>query len=481
MGSWGHVARAQSGHFSASSLSMGGTGVAHLDSYHANFRNPANLMLNRGVKPPVSVGLLGGISATAGGPLLNISLYNKHFTTGEVVNSQRVLNEWFGSDPARSYKVGLEMDVIPVGGSWRGENKSASLALRNRTLFSTSMNRGYANLLLSGISEKRFSDPTPVNFSSEMVMFSEVSAGYAMKVAELSSLFGFAENVRIYAGAAPKYIVPHYTSGFDFNSTLQVTGNKVVHDFQYSLQTVGSLARQFREYHEASQAENFQGSLTDFIKPGAADLTDVRGAGWGIDFGGTIEMDLVGSAASAFSWIEGSKRLRVALSMSDIGSITYNKKVGTFSADKTFTWDGVDFKDGFTSTLADSISQEIYLNYQPTDKKSITKYLPAKVHLGSHLQLGKLAVALDFTKGLNDAGMNSKWLALGFGAEYNLFNFLPVRAGFRAGGLTSTSITFGTGLEFRNFEFSVGALTVPNSRSHGAGIGGAWSGLLFRF
>lgn len=480
-GSWVGQAEAQSGHFSAATLGMGGTGTAYLDTYHANFVNPANLMLNSETKPSVSVGLVGGISATAGGSLLNISAYNKYFTTGEVVDVDKALDDWFGTNQANKRRVGIELDVIPLGGSWRGEEMSFSLAFRNRTLINSSVNRGYSELILGGLSEERFGDPTPVNFSSDLLMFSEVSAGFSMQVMELPSLLGIGENVRVYAGAAPKYIVPHYTSGIDFNSILEVTQSEVVHDFAYTFQTVGVLTKQFQDYHDASQSDNFNGTLGDFVEPDASDLTEVQGSGYGIDLGGTIEMDLAGPLANFFSWAKGEKKLRVGLSVSDIGSITYDNNAGSFSADRTFTWDGIDFEDGFGEAFTDSVSKEIYLNYEPGSKQSIDKKLPTKVHFGTHLQAGKLSFAVDLTKGVNEAGMNTSRVAAGVGAEYKLLNFIPLRAGYRTGGLTSSSVTAGTGLEFRNFEFTVGALIVPDSQNRGTSYGGAWSGLLFRF
>ncbi|MDZ7681129.1 MAG: DUF5723 family protein [Fodinibius sp.] len=221
--------------------------------------------------------------------------------------------------------------------------------------------------------------------------------------------------------------------------------------------------------------------MGDFVEPDGSSFTEVQGSGFGLDLGTTIEMDLAGPLAEILSFMKGPKKLKVGLSVTDIGSISYDNNAGSFTANETFTWDGVDFEDGFDDAMADSISKEIYLNYQPGNKESITQQLPTKVSLGTHLQVGKLALAFDFQKGVNDVGMNSKRVAFGVGAEYKLFNVIPLRGGYRTGGRTSSSFTFGTGVELRNFELTVGALTVPNSKNHGSGIGGAWSGLVFRF
>lgn len=477
---FGTAVQAQSGHFSAASLGMGGTGTAFLDTYHANFVNPANMMLNSDSKPSTTVGILGGLSATAGGPLANISVYNDYFTTGDVVGGS-ALNAWFGTNPSASRRMGVEVDAIPIGLSWRGEKMGLSLALRNRSIATASMNRGYAEVMLLGVNRDRFGTSKPVDFSSRGISFSEVSAAVSIPLLELPSLPGLGKNVKVYAGIAPKYIIPHQTSSMDFNSTLEVTENEVIHDFEYTFQTVGNLTGQFEDYYQASRADDFNGSLGDFVKPDANTFTEVQGGGFGVDLGGTVEMDLAGPLEQFFSFAEGPKKLRVGVAISDLGTVTYNNNAGSFTADKTFTWEGIEFEDGFDQALADSISREIYLNYQPGTKGAIKQNLPTKLSMGAHLRLGKLGFALDLQKGFNEVGMNSRRIALGVGAEYKLFSIIPLRAGYRTGGLTSSSISFGTGLELQNFEFTIGGLTVPNSRNRGSGVGAAWSGLIFRF
>ncbi|MDZ7659162.1 DUF5723 family protein [Fodinibius sp.] len=476
----GSAAQAQSGHYSAQSLGLGGSGTAYLDTYHANFVNPANLMLNADTKPSTSIGLLGGLSAMAGGPLMNISVYNRHFTSGDVVGPG-ALDEWFGTAMGNSRAMGMEVDVIPLAGAWRGEKMAFSLAFRNRALLSGSTNRGFSEVLLTGIRQERFSEPEPVNFSSKGIAFSEISAGFSYRLLEIPTLLGFGENIKVFAGVAPKFLIAHYTSSIDFNSTLQVTDNEVIHDFAYTFTSVGELTNQFEDYYQARQDPNFDGELSDFVDPDGASFTEAQGSGFGLDMGGTVEMDLAGPLKEAFSWIEGEKKLRVGLSITDIGSITYDSNAGQFSADETFTWEGIDIENGLSDNFADSVRQEIYQNYEPSDDKEITEKLPTKLNFGAQLQAGKLGFAFDLQKGLYETGMNSPRLALGLGAEYKLFNIVPLRVGYRTGGLTSSSITFGTGIELRNFEFTVAGLTVPNSENRGSGMGGAWSGLVIRF
>jgi hypothetical protein len=51
----------------------------------------------------------------------------------------------------------------------------------------------------------------------------------------------------------------------------------------------------------------------------------------------------------------------------------------------------------------------------------------------------------------------------------------------RTGGNSSTAYSFGTGLNLRNFELTVAAMTVPDSQKNGTSQTVAFSGLIFRF
>ena len=73
---------AQNRHYNTMTLGMGGGGVAVIDGYHANFLNPANLMINKDRVPSHQVGIFGGFGLHAGGSLLNVGVYNDYLTKG---------------------------------------------------------------------------------------------------------------------------------------------------------------------------------------------------------------------------------------------------------------------------------------------------------------------------------------------------------------------------------------------------------------
>jgi hypothetical protein len=498
---WGINAQAQSTHLTSQSLGLGGGGTAYIDGYHANFVNPANLMLGSEDKPRVSLGILGGLSTNMGGPLVNISVYNTYFTTGDVIEgdlADEALTKWFGSDPSRLKRFGVQTDFIPIGLSYRSDDWGIGLAIRSRLLANAGINKGFAQLGILGFQGDVFADGQPVNFSFKAMSMYEVSAGYSMKLMEIESLFGIAENIKIYAGVAPKLLLGANSTEIDFNSVLTLDGpssdeiEEIRHQFTYSLQTTGELSNQLLNYYNARQTQDETPEFGDYVDPVAEDFYGIKASGLGVDLGGTIEMDLNLPGIGAF--FRGPEHLQVGLSITDLGGLSFTENIARFEADDEFVWRGFDFDeerideefDGdrneyINHVLQDSIANEIYGSYAPQDISKITRTLPARINFGSRLTLNKLSVSLDFASGFNHTGTNSKRLTMSTGVEYDLLGFLPLRVGVRTGGYSSTSYSAGFGLDFRNLEFSFAASNVPNSAQNGTNYGVAWSGLVLRF
>ncbi|MDZ7715484.1 MAG: DUF5723 family protein [Balneolaceae bacterium] len=491
----------QVSHQAASNLALGGGGAAYLDGYHANFVNPANLMLNEGVKPRFSLGLLGGVSANAGGSLLNVSVYNKYFTSGLTISDQiasDALNKWFGGNPGNMRGAGFQLDVIPLGSSYRSDKWAAGVALRSRMLVDIQFSRGFAELGIYGLDGEIFAEPTPVDLSIEALSFYEASFGYSRKLLTIPSLFGFAENVKVYAGIAPKLLLGAHNSRLNFNSDLLLEGvsqneiDRIQHEFVYTFETTGVLAGQLKEFYNDRQAMNKVPDIDNYIDPKGEDLYEVKAAGWGFDLGGTVEMDI--SMPLLGNLFKGKEKLRVGLSLTDIGRVSFKDKVGKFKADDILEWEGFEFdkqtiEDEFNgdreaymeSVLTDSIAAEIYGSFAPQNVEKISRPLPSRMNFGAQLVMNRLSLSLDLGKGFVEKGINSRRLSMSTGIEYRLFGFLPFRAGMRTGGLGSTSYSAGFGLELKNVDFSFAASTVANSENRGAGVGAAWSGIVLRF
>jgi len=476
---------AQSRHYSAKSMGMGGGGTAYQDGYHANFINPANLLLNDYDAPRFSIGLLGGLSSTAGGPLMNISAYNKYFTTGSTITEQAI-DDWFGANSVGNKRMGFETDVIPLAMMYRSKNWAVSAAVRGRVLMDYSMSKGFAQLALLGLDETAFATPKPVNLSGNILMFNEASVGFAYKLWEGDGLFGLGHHVKIYGGVAPKLLFGMQGSSFNLNSTLQINNDKIVHNFRYTMETIGSTTKQLNAYYHDHSA-NPDTSISDYLDPQAKDAYSVKGGGIGLDLGFTGEMDLNSK------YDDQPKKFRFAVSLTDLGSIDFTKQAGVFQANDKFVWEGfkVDYEkinanydsfgDYVNHVVTDSIGEGIYANFKPQNQSDLKRKLPTMLNIGGNLIWGKWSAALDYGTGFVNRGMNTGRSSLALGAQYKLFNHIPLRIGMRTGGMTSTTYTAGAGVEFRNFEFNLAAMSVSSSKNHGYNLGFAWGGLVFRF
>lgn len=489
---------AQSRHYNSQTLGMGRGGTAFIDGYHANFLNPANLMINNtGRKPKNSIGIGGGIGFSAGGTLLNQRVYEDYLTKGYTIADNvagqsatlrtDMLNDWFGSNAENTREVSFGLQVVPFGFSHRGENTAFSVATRVRTLNDFSINKGFAELAFYGFDSQKFGDPVPVNFTNTVLSYAEISVGYAMKLpipfTGMIEKLPFINGVNVYAGVAPKYIVGLQSMDFDFNSTLEVNnalapgGASVIHDFNYTLSTYGDLSKELSAYAAEHQLDPEAKLDLDYD---GSDVGNV-GSGFGVDLGLTAEVDV---SLPALGFLGKRQVLRLGMSLTDLGSVTYDSSPSEISASDTFTFDGdIGEKqvDDYFNDLADSLQNQVYGGFSAlqTDAKKYT--LPGMYNFGAALTLGKLTTTLDYGVGFNDLGRNTKVSRANLGLEYRLFNFIPLRFGTRIGGESAATYSAGFGFDFRFLDFTFAASTVKSGSDGGSSYGVAMSGLVIRF
>ncbi|WP_146198558.1 DUF5723 family protein [Rhodohalobacter mucosus] len=492
---------AQHSHQTARTLSLGGGGTAYQDLYHANFVNPANLMLNRDVRPKFTVSIAGGVHAQAGGSLANISVYNEYLTSGLTISPQladAMLDTWFGTASSESRDLAFDVAAVPLGGAYRSDEWAVGFAVRVRTSGNTGVSRGFADLIFRGLDSDYFSEAADVNLSAEYYAWHEWSAGYARTLLRYDTLFGFAENVRIYAGIAPKLLISTDYTSASMVSSLQISGasaqagGQIRHAFRYAVKTAGARADQIDAYR-IDRDLGIDPKLEDYIDPQADDFTAAKGVSLGLDLGLTAEMDLPQNAFD-LGIFKGRKSLRVGLAVTDIGSLSYSDRARTFSNDDQLLWEGFNYDrdiidsefDGdesayFESVLTDSIGNDLYADFESEQVQAHKPGLPAMIRLGSHLMLGRFGFMIDTGLGLSDRGIASKHAHLSVGSEYRFFNVVPLRAGLRFGGHSGTTVHAGTGVEFRNIEFTLAASTAPRSRNYGSSLAAAWSGFVIHF
>lgn len=482
----------QSRHYNSMSLGMGGGGTAYVDGYHANFINPANLMINpTNKRPKRSIGLVGGIGLRAGGTLLNLDVYDKYFTKGLTLEgevAENMLTELFGgTDSELTREVSSTFSLVPFGFSNRGKKSAFSLATRVRVTEDFNISRGFAEIGVYGLDPAQLEDVTPVNFDFGAVAFSEISVGYARQILALPNLL-FAKNVKLYVGVAPKYLIGVQSSTLDFNSTLEIQrannsayANRIIHNFDYRLNTVGALAQDLREFEAAFELDN-TASIDDYLGENGSPA-DVNATGFGLDMGATLEMDI--SGVPIIDGFFGKKKtLRVSMSVTDLGKLNFDETPTSLTANGQFDFSGAgnDEDPGdFYDDLADSLQNEVYGDFDAEDIDGVEYKLPGMYNFGASLVLGKLTTSVDYGFGFNNSGTNSKRSTLNLGMEYRLLGIIPLRFGTRVGGYSSAVYSAGAGIDLNFLELSAGLSVVGNDTENGGSIATAFSGLVLRF
>lgn len=293
-------------------------------------------------------------------------------------------------------------------------------------------------------------------------------------------------------------LVGVHSNRLDFNSTFTLEGEDgqtvdlIRHDFAYTVETTGSLSEQLRDFYDDRQQSDEAPSIGDYLRPEAEDFYRPGGFGAGLDLGATAEMQI--NLPVLGSFFRGPEILRVGLSLTDLGTVTYSDRAGRFSADDVIEWRGFeldqerideefngDRDEYFRHVMVDSIATEIYGSFAPEEAGRIHKPLPSMINLGGQLVLNRLSVSVDLGKGFANYATNSRRISLSAGVEYDLLGVIPLRAGLRTGGYSSTSYSAGAGIELKNFEFSIAASSVASSSNYGSNAGVAISGLVIRF
>jgi hypothetical protein len=162
--------------------------------------------------------------------------------------------------------------------------------------------------------------------------------------------------------------------------------------------------------------------------------------------------------------------VRVALSVTDIGKITWDKNViesyGSGSMNIT----------GATNNLEDTLKSIFKGKTRPG--AAFDTYLPTALRLGfataaSEIPVlkflpGKLILAFDYLQGFNESLGNTTKSRCSLGTEYRVFPVLPLRTGLAFGGGDKVRWAFGFGLDLFNFSLdfatdNFGMVFIPKS------------------
>ncbi len=440
----------------ARNIGLGGANPASVVGQDAINLNPARLAgENAGFR---RFGIsIGGVSVFAGGPLVQFRAYNDAFTSGGLISKEvgrEIVEDWFGGAAMQTIKrIGIQAETVPIAVAFRINDWGFGVAARTRTYGQLGINGGWIDLLVVGTAEER---TLPLNADMSMTNMTDISFGVARTFMD----------GRLSVGITPRLVLGSDYSRMRLTSNATVTSTSVVHDFDYEIQSAGSVNRDV-----LSQVNLFRND--PFGSGGfSPNPFEFSGTGFGADLG----------ARYAYS-----NRVEIAASVTDIGSITWKGDAATYApVNEQFRFDGIEldlselrevFDNDFGEYLSSQIDSLARTAYEETVSVpgSFTTALPTRMHMGSTLRAlrGKALLTAGGSVALNTAPGNvSRNPSMHVGAEYRLGGRvfrLPVRAGAQIGGSGALTLAFGFGIHIGPYRMDLGVAATPSTTGGGQG------------
>ena len=406
--------------------------------------NPANLALDdRNATFTLNIAPVG---LSIGSDLFNYKIYNDYFTgipdpnnpdnrIAKPLNEQDK-NEILGLFPDGIAKTQMRFEMAPIGLSLQIGSFGFALVASTQTAVNLDLPEGYMKFPLRGLEENGsiYSfNGTALNSSS--IAEVNFSGGYMLpfelpSVSEMSVGFG----VKYLAGLA-------FFATEKYNGTIQT----IVHrsDIGNGTQIIDSMTINgnfdFLQYQAVADPDD----------PGPV------GSGVGFDFG-----------VSAFVF----NSVRVGASITDIGSIKWDKRTKAIVGNSSFSVSGID--RGQDTIITNSFKGET------RDTTAFEFDLPTAIHLGAEMRVDEVfdvipfrwTVAMDGHFGLNEVAGNTKTPQFSIGMELDpVAGWLPLRTGFLIGGRERFAWSAGLGFHILNtfdIDFatqSIAIMTNPDS------------------
>ncbi|HSG99602.1 MAG TPA: hypothetical protein VLB27_06105, partial [candidate division Zixibacteria bacterium] len=196
-----------------------------------------------------------------------------------------------------------------------------------------------------------------------------------------------------------------------------------------------------------------------------ADVTEIRGGAT------TTLTGFSGDGAVIARTAEGGAGYALDLGVALQVNRDYTIGLTLKNVASSITWDQNPEEHGFIfsfdSAYIDNGARDsvIVTDDYSTPTASFSSGLPATMRLGVANTTGRFVWALDWEQGFKRApGVSSK-PQFSIGGEYSLLSFLPLRAGYGAGGRYGSHLAFGSGLRLPFLYLDVAVLTAGGATS----------------
>ena len=437
-------------------IGMGGSGTATVSGLDAINLNPARLVADDAGFRRLAIST-GSFTVFAGGPLVQFQAYNDAFTTGAVITPETghsIVADWFGSSSLSTIqRAGVQAQTVPLALAMRVNDWGFGVSLRSRSYGQLGINGGWVDLLLIGTAEER---TLPLNGDLSVVNMFDVSVAVAR-----SFLDG-----RLSVGATPRLVLGSDYSRITLDSDVTVNSTSVIHDFDYKIQSAGSINRDVLSQVNLFSADPFgNGSFTPTP-------FSIAGTGLGLDLG------------VRYSY---SRNVDLAASVTDMGFVNWTGDAATYKpVNNQFRFDGIElnldelqnqFDNDFGQYLESRLDSLARIAYEEstTEAGSFKAQLPTRIHAGASFRLlgGKATVSTGGSVAANTAPGNvSRNPSLHVGGEYRLggraFN-VPLRGGVQVGGSGALTLAFGFGIHAGPYRMELGVAATPTTTSVGQG------------
>ena len=459
-------------------ISLGGLSTAVSTDVDAIGTNPANLMA-----PSEGTGVIEFIplSVSTGSDFLNLNLYNDYFTgTGQVdsagnkigtfltnADKQNILDAF----PSGVGNVRTDVNIRDFGLSIRNLVFALGFSVDDKVGTQVAIPNTFASFALNGLTWG--SNYSWNALASKSFWYRSYNVDYAMRLPDVLVIpKQIAKNFEV--GVGIKFV-----TGFSYTS-VQSTNTSIYADSASHAYVVNMGL-------SAERAGLLSNVLSKAVKSNVGDTVvnfnpfTPQGTGLGVDLGATaVVMNFI----------------KIGVSLTDIGSISWSKNVVYTRGDTTITFAGFSPAQsnvpGSQSNL-DSLKNTFnnYFKNRDTLGSSFSTPLPTKINIGASIKLnellpaipGELLVAADYHQGLNNSLNNSTNPELILGAEWKPAQIIPLRTAIGFGGEYGFRWSAGFGINLSSWDFDVGlgtfnAIVAPTSAKN---ISITFSFLKFRF
>ena len=404
--------------------SMAYSGVALVDGVDAIGINPAQLTLPKG--GIVSLSVLP-FSMNAGSDFFSYETYKKYFTgvPGDVGHrdpyhlTSSDKEKLLGMFSGQTGNVRIGMAYTLAAGSVTTKFGSLAVGIQDRIATNAVVPRSLAEFILYGNTPGQLFDFSQTSMSSSWTRDYSLSFAHRFQ-------FTRKQAPALSVGVSVKYVQGFGYFALDqFNSSFRtdpesfrVTGRAQMHALYAGTEWI-------------AQSDIYKFQL--FPTP--------VGSGFGVDLGIVADM---------------TPSFRLALSFTDVGSVTWNRNAKEVVADAA-----IDITDLGSYQQLEEIQKR--LNGNERAISSFSSALPTAVTAAASYSFYRflginraLHLAVAIREGLNEVPGNSTIPHVGIGAEWEAVESLPIRLGVAAGGGMPPMLAAGIGLKMDSFTVDIG-------------------------